>query len=133
MLKKNYDISSRGEITSKKSSSFLRGPRVVTELQYSQLGPHFLKWQYSELGWNILTLGWNISEDWILFTIGLKYLWRSCWSQWVFIFWRSNFTICALIFWSSNIQYRGSPTYTKITNSVSTSAIFGLCTCKWGN
>ena len=28
MLKKNYDISSRGEITSKKSSSFLRGPRV---------------------------------------------------------------------------------------------------------
>ena len=26
--KKNYDISSRGEITSKKSSSFLRGPRV---------------------------------------------------------------------------------------------------------
>ena len=28
MLKKNYDISSRGEIMSKKSSSFLRGPRV---------------------------------------------------------------------------------------------------------
>ena len=27
-LKENYDISSRGEITSKKSSSFLRGPRV---------------------------------------------------------------------------------------------------------
>ena len=26
--RKNYDISSRGEITSKKSSSFLRGPRV---------------------------------------------------------------------------------------------------------
>ena len=26
--KKKYDISSRGEITSKKSSSFLRGPRV---------------------------------------------------------------------------------------------------------
>ena len=28
MLEKNYDISSRGEITSKNSSSFLRGPRV---------------------------------------------------------------------------------------------------------
>ena len=28
MLKKNYDISSRGEITSKKSSSFLKGPNV---------------------------------------------------------------------------------------------------------
>ena len=26
--RKSYDISSRGEITSKKSSSFLRGPRV---------------------------------------------------------------------------------------------------------
>ena len=28
--------------------------------------------------------------------------------------------------------YRGSPTYTKITNTVSTSTFFGLCTCKWG-
>ena len=28
MKKKNYEISSCGEITSKKSSSFLRGPRV---------------------------------------------------------------------------------------------------------
>ena len=30
-------------------------------------------------------------------------------------------------------QYRGSPTYTKITNTVSTTTVFGLCTCKWGN
>ena len=29
--------------------------------------------------------------------------------------------------------YRGSPTYTKITNTVSTNTFFGLCTCKWGN
>ena len=29
--------------------------------------------------------------------------------------------------------YRGSPTYTKITNTVSTTPVFGLCTCKWGN
>ena len=29
--------------------------------------------------------------------------------------------------------YRGSPTYTKITNTVSTTTIFGLCTCKWGD
>ena len=28
--------------------------------------------------------------------------------------------------------YRGSPTYTKITNTVSTNTVFGLCTCKWG-
>ena len=28
--------------------------------------------------------------------------------------------------------YRGSPTYTKITNMVSTTTVFGLCTCKWG-
>ena len=40
---------------------------------------HFLNWQYSELGWNILT-------------IGLKYFWRSSPSQ------------CVLIFWSGNIQ-----------------------------
>ena len=31
------------------------------------------------------------------------------------------------------IMYRGSPTYTKITNMVSTNTFFGLCTCKWGN
>ena len=31
------------------------------------------------------------------------------------------------------IYYRGSPTYTKITNTVSTNTVFGLCTCKWGN
>ena len=30
-------------------------------------------------------------------------------------------------------DYRGSPTYTKITNTVSTNTFFGLCTCKWGN
>ena len=29
-------------------------------------------------------------------------------------------------------HYRGSPTYTKITNTVSTTTVFGLCTCKWG-
>ena len=29
--------------------------------------------------------------------------------------------------------YRGSPTYTVSTNTVSTNTIFGLCTCKWGN
>ena len=28
--------------------------------------------------------------------------------------------------------YRGSPTYTKITNMVPTTMAFGLCTCKWG-
>ena len=37
--------------------------------------------------------------------------------------------ICLLF----NSQYRGSPTYTKITNTVSTNTFFGLCTCKWGN
>ena len=30
-------------------------------------------------------------------------------------------------------NYRGSPTYTKITNTVSTNTFFGLCMCKWGN
>ena len=30
------------------------------------------------------------------------------------------------------IQYRGSPTYAKITNAVPTTAVLGLCTCKWG-
>ena len=30
-------------------------------------------------------------------------------------------------------RYRGSPTYTKITNTVSTNTFFGLCMCKWGN
>ena len=33
----------------------------------------------------------------------------------------------------SHLGYRGSPTYTKITNTVSTTTVFGLCTCKWGN
>ena len=28
--------------------------------------------------------------------------------------------------------WRGSPTYTKITSRVSTTTVFGLCTCKWG-
>ena len=28
--------------------------------------------------------------------------------------------------------YRGSPTYTKTTNTVSTTTVFGLCTCKRG-
>ena len=35
-------------------------------------------------------------------------------------------------FWAG-LKYRGSPTYTKITNTVSTNTFFGLCTCKWGN
>ena len=30
-------------------------------------------------------------------------------------------------------KYRGSPTYTKITNTVSTTTVLGLCICKWGN
>ena len=30
------------------------------------------------------------------------------------------------------INYRGSPTYMKITNMVSTTMVFGLCTCIWG-
>ena len=30
-------------------------------------------------------------------------------------------------------QYRGSPTYTKITNAVSHFCSFSLCMCKWGN
>ena len=29
-------------------------------------------------------------------------------------------------------KYRGFPTYTKLTNTVSTTTVFGLCTCKWG-
>ena len=33
----------------------------------------------------------------------------------------------------AKIKYRGSPTYTKITNTFSTNTFFGLCTCKWGN
>ena len=48
--------------------------------------------------------------------------------------------ICEQLIFSSfsnrNIQitlkYRGSPTYTKITNLVSITTVFGLCTCKWG-
>ena len=32
-----------------------------------------------------------------------------------------------------NETYRGSPTYTNVTNTVSTTMIFGLCMCKWGN
>ena len=33
---------------------------------------------------------------------------------------------------SQNFNYRGSPTYTKITNMVSTTMVFGLCMCMWG-
>ena len=33
----------------------------------------------------------------------------------------------AALVWAS-----GSPNYTKITNTVSTTRVFGLCTCKWG-
>ena len=28
--------------------------------------------------------------------------------------------------------YKGSPTYMKTTNTVSTTMVFGICTCKWG-
>ena len=45
MLMKNYDISSRGEITSKKSSSFLRGPRVPIMLTAFPL------WTVIEIAW----------------------------------------------------------------------------------
>ena len=45
MKKKNYDISSRGEITSKKSSSFLRGPRVPIMLIAFPL------WTVMEIAW----------------------------------------------------------------------------------
>ena len=30
------------------------------------------------------------------------------------------------------LKYRGSPTYTKITNAVPYFSVFGLCTRKWG-
>ena len=30
------------------------------------------------------------------------------------------------------IEYRGFPTYTKITKKVSTTTVFGLSVCKWG-
>ena len=30
-------------------------------------------------------------------------------------------------------SYRGSPTYMKITNTISTTTVFGICMCKWGN
>ena len=33
---------------------------------------------------------------------------------------------------SSLLNIQGAPTYTKITNTVSTTTVFGLCTCKWG-
>ena len=32
-----------------------------------------------------------------------------------------------------DLAYRGSPTYTKITNTVSATTVFGLCTSKWRN
>ena len=42
-------------------------------------------------------------------------------------------TVC---YWKScnvwNSFYWGSPTYMKTTNTVSTTTVFGLCTCKWG-
>ena len=41
------------------------------------------------------------------------------------------FGIWLMPIWYLAYAYRGSPTYTKITNTVSTTTIFGLCTCKW--
>ena len=32
----------------------------------------------------------------------------------------------------NSYQLQGSPTYAKTTNAVPTTAVFGLCTCKWG-
>ena len=45
-----------------------------------------------------------------------------------FKIWISDFYRLGII---TNTQYRGSPTYTKITNTVFTTTVFGLCTCKW--
>ena len=42
------------------------------------------------------------------------------------------FGIWLMPIWYLAYAYRGSPTYTKITNTVSSTTIFGLCTCKWG-
>ena len=60
----------------------------------------------------------------------------SYWISCMFIFFFGFFHCCMINrdshqFWT--LEYRGSPTYTKITNTVSTNTFFGLCTCKWGN
>ena len=47
------------------------------------------------------------------------------------IFWMYNIKKNIMDIWI--IEYRQSPTYTKITNTVSTTMVFGLCICKWGN
>ena len=49
------------------------------------------------------------------------------WARWAWTIEISIYLIFGLL------KYRGSPTYTKITNTVSTNTFFGLCTCKWGN
>ena len=60
-------------------------------LKIQSITMYFLKWQYSELGWNILTIGlkyfWRLNyiHNWV--EIFLKTLPKS---QWVFIFWSSN-------------------------------------------
>ena len=43
------------------------------------------------------------------------------------------FGIWLMTIWYLGHAYRGSSTYTKITKAVSTTTVFGLCTCKWGD
>ena len=42
-------------------------------------------------------------------------------------------TYCNVNCQQLSTMFRGSPIYTKITNTVSTTTILGLCKCKWGN
>ena len=63
---KNYDISSRGEITSKKSSSFLRGPRVPIMLIAFPL------WTVIEIAWMMWLVAFLLPVfSWIFFPISL--------------------------------------------------------------
>ena len=89
---KNYDISSLGEITSKKSSSFLRGPRVpimltafplwtVIEksLENCSTNLAFLKelcknWQNNIPGYNFNTV--QISYKKLFWAYDISFVWR---------------------------------------------------------
>ena len=51
----------------------------------------------------------------------------------VIIFMAIGVILVFFLFYKWKWMYRGSPTYTKITYTVSTNTFFGLCTCKWGN
>ena len=69
--KKNYDISSRGEITSKKSSSFLRGPRVPIMLIAFPL------WTVIEMAWMMWLVAFLLPVfSCIFFPISLINLWN---------------------------------------------------------